>query len=126
MTEAVAPRSDLPLWRRALPFGMGLLLVGWVAHRIDWDPFRSAVQRTNSAAFFGFAVAFYCALWVADVLATTHVYRKTIAPVRFRELLVIRAASYLPSLLNHHLGQAWLTYFLSRAYRAPLGRTAGA
>jgi hypothetical protein len=40
--------------------------------------------------------------------------------------LVIRAAAYLPSLVNHHVGQAWLTYFLSKAYRAPISRAAGA
>jgi hypothetical protein len=49
-----------------------------------------------------------------------------VCPVRYHELLVIRAASYLPSLLNHHVGQAWLTYFMAKVYKAPIWRVAGA
>jgi hypothetical protein len=62
----------------------------------------------------------------ADSLATAHVYRKTVCPVRFREVFLIRGASYLPSMLNHHVGQGWLTYFISKTYGAPLWRVAGA
>ena len=32
----------------------------------------------------------------------------------------------MPSMLNHHVGQAWLTWYMSRAYQAPLWRVAGA
>jgi hypothetical protein len=76
--------------------------------------------------FFLFTVAFNAALLASDSLGTVQVYRSTICPVRYRELFVIRAASYLPSMLNHHVGQAWLTYFLSKVYKAPLWRMAGA
>jgi hypothetical protein len=53
------------------------------------------------------------------------VYRRTVAPVRFRDLWVLRGASYLPSILNHHVGQAVLTYYLSRRYKVSLARMAG-
>jgi hypothetical protein len=49
-----------------------------------------------------------------------------VAEVKYSHLFAVRAASYLPSILNHHLGQAWLTYFLSRVYGAPIWRVAGA
>jgi hypothetical protein len=109
-----------------LPFVVGALLVATVVSRLDFEHFVGAVRRTNLVAFVGFALAFQVALLAADVLATTYVYRTTIGPVRYRELFVIRAASYLPSIVNHHLGQAWLTYFLAKAYRAPMARAAGA
>jgi hypothetical protein len=126
MTEpSLSPPQDLPLWRRALPFVVAAALVAWVASRLDFPAFLAAIRSTNYVGFVGFAALFTPALIAADVLATTRVYDKSLGPIRYRDLFVIRAASYLPSILNHHLGQAWLTYFLAKAYRVPVTRVAG-
>jgi len=45
--------------------------------------------------------------------------------VGFREFWILRGASYLPSILNHHVGQAILTYYVSRRYGVSLARMAG-
>lgn len=123
----VAPRPpDMPLWRRLLPFAVAAALLAFVLARLDFRAFWAAVSSTHYVLFFLFTVVFNAALLAADVLATVHVYRRLVAPVRYGELLVIRAASYLPSLLNHHVGQAWLTYFMAKVYKASLWRVAGA
>jgi hypothetical protein len=124
--EATAPATVAPLWRRALPFVLAALLVAFVLSRLDLDAFRRAVATTNYLGFFGFTLVFLVALLSTDSLATAHVYRRTVCPVRYQEVLVIRGASYLPSMLNHHVGQGWLTYFISKTYGAPLWRVAGA
>lgn len=124
--HASPPDGELPLWRRILPFAIGGALVAYVLTRLDFGAFLHALGRTNYVAFGAFALAFNAALLVADVFATTRVYRRTVGPVKFADLLVIRAAAYLPSMVNHHVGQAWLTYFLSKTYRAPIARAAGA
>jgi hypothetical protein len=128
MTTNMATSASTPLsiWRRALPFVVGVGLVLYVASRLDLGAFVAAVRRTNYLGFVAFALVFITGALAADVLATTQVYRRTIGPVRYKDIFVIRAASYLPSMVNHHVGQAWLTYFLSKAYRAPLARAAGA
>lgn len=120
------PANELPVWRRVLPFVIGGALVAYVVSRLDFGAFLRALRRTNYVGFAAFAFVFNAALLVADVYATTRVYRRTVGPVKFKDLLVIRAAAYLPSMVNHHVGQAWLTYFLSKTYRAPLARAAGA
>jgi uncharacterized membrane protein YbhN (UPF0104 family) len=122
-----APRaSALPLWRRALPFVVGAALLGVVVTRLDFAAFYAAVRTTNYFAFVLFTLVFSIALLTADSLATAHVYRSAVCPVRYREVVVIRGASYLPSMLNHHVGQGWLTYFIAKKYGAPLWRVAGA
>ncbi len=126
---APAPESaaaELPLWRRALPFVIGALLIAFVLTRLDLAAFVQALSRTNYLAFAGFTLLFTLMLLSADSLATAHVYKQTVCPVRYREVFLIRGASYLPSMLNHHVGQGWLTYFISKTYRAPLWRVAGA
>lgn len=126
MRDPVADRSGQPVWRRVLPLVVGGALFAYVVSRIDAKDFLHALRGTNYVAFLGFCVVFNLTLLSADAMATAHVYRTSVAPVRFRELFVIRGASYLPSIVNHHVGQAWLTYFLSKMYRAPLLRVAGA
>jgi len=123
--DAAPPSKELPLWRRVMPFVVGGALVAFVATRLDYGAFMRAMRDINAVGYIAFAFAFCVGLLVADVFATMIVYRRTIAPVGYRELFVIRAASYLPSLLNFHVGQAWLTYFLAKVYKVPLARTAG-
>ena len=118
--------TELPLWRRLMPVAVGSGLVVFVASRLDFEAFWQALGRTNYVGFMAFGLAFNALLLLADSFATTHVYRRTVGPVKLRELLVIRAAAYLPSMLNHHVGQAWLTYFVSKTYKAPISRAAGA
>lgn len=117
---------ELPLWRRALPFVIGAVLVVFVVSRLDIAAFLKALKTTNYLGFFGFTLLFTVVLLSADSLATAHVYRQTVCPVRYREVFLIRGASYLPSMLNHHVGQGWLTYFIAKTYGAPLWRVAGA
>ena len=126
-SDQVAPAPvAVPLWRRLLPFATALALLAFVLFRLDFAAFWRAVSSTHYVLFFLFTIAFNLALLAADVLATMHVYQRLVCPVRYAELFVIRAASYLPSLVNHHVGQAWLTYFMSKIYKAPLWRVAGA
>jgi hypothetical protein len=112
--------------RRALPFALAAALVAFVLGRLDLDAFRAALSRVDAPLFSAFAVLFVLALLGADTFATVLVYRRLIAPVAFRDFFVLRGASYLPSLLNHHVGQAFITVFLARVHAVPLARVAGA
>src|SRR5262245_46947044 len=124
---AFAPSAaSVPPWRRALPFLIAAALVAFVLARLDLGSFVHQLGRTNYVAFLSFAFVATLASLTADTFATVGIYRRTVCPVSFQQFFVLRAASYLPSLLNHHVGQAWLTYFISKTYRAPLWRVAGA
>ncbi len=120
---AVPPKP--PLWRRLLPLLIGAGLVAFVLGRIDFAKFVEALGATHYLGFFGFTLAFVLALLTADSAATAYAYR-SVCPVTFGEIFIIRGASYLPSAINHNVGQAWLTYFISKTYDAPLWRVAGA
>jgi hypothetical protein len=124
---SAAPSSSrqVPWWRRALPFALALAFVAVTLHRVDLRVFVRHLRAVNAPAFLAFAVVFMVALLTADAFATARVYRRTVAPVSFRELWILRGASYLPSILSHHLGQALLTYYLSRRYGVTLARMAG-
>ncbi len=112
-------------WRRALPFVVAFALIAFTLRRIDAHAFAQHLAAVNAPAFLLFSVGFVLALLTADAFATATLYRRTVAPVGFRELWCLRGASYLPSIVSHHLGQAILTYYVSRRYGVSLARMAG-
>ena len=120
------PTVQMPLWRRLLPLTIGATCISIVVSTLDFEQFVEAIVNVNYGLYFLYVVCFTGCLLVADCYATSFVYRMTVCPVKFREYFVIRAASNLPSIVNHHLGQAWITYFVSRVYGAPVWRVAGA
>jgi hypothetical protein len=120
---AAPPRAR---WRAVLPFVLALGLVGFVLSRLDLRAFWGHLGRVSAPAFVGFSVLFVLGLLSADTLATVLIYRRSVAPIRFRDFWVLRGASYLPSTINHHLGQAMVTLALSRVHGVSLARVAGA
>jgi hypothetical protein len=129
-TEAGAPRSPTdapaqPWWRRALPFVLAIALIAFTLSRVDLRAFARNVAQVNAPAFLGFSLLFVFALLTADAFGTSVVYRRTVAPVRFGEMWILRGASYLPSLLNHHVGQVFITYYIARHHGVSLARMAG-
>lgn len=123
---APAPNVELPLWRRLLPIVVGAALVAYLLSTLDFDAFRRALAKIHYVGYLAFTFFFVIALLTADSFAGAHVFTKTVGKISVRELWVIRGASYLPSLINHHVGQAWLTYYVSRVRGAPVWRVAGA
>jgi hypothetical protein len=125
-TAAGPTNPRTPAWRRLVPLLLAAALVTFVVARLDLRAFRDNLARVDAPLYLGFTVVFVLSLLAADSFATVTIYRRAVAPVRFGEFFVVRGASYLPSILNHHVGQAFITYFLSRAYGVPFWRVAGA
>ena len=122
----LTPHDNRPWWQRILPFVVAVALTGLLVWRLDLGLFVQHLRGVNYLAFLGFCSAFCVLLLLADAWATAYVYSRTVCRVPVKELFLIRGASYLPSMLNHHIGQAWLTWYMAKAYRAPLWRVAGA
>lgn len=122
--RARAPKQKL--WRRVLPFALALALLAFVVARLDLVAFRAALSHLHVAPFLTFAVLWTVGLLSVDSLASVVSYRVSAGSGKFGPFFLIRGASYVPGLLNYHLGQAFLTYMTSRAWRVPLVRMAGA
>lgn len=113
-------------WRRALPFVVAIGLLTFVIARLDLVAFRAALSRLQVAPFIAFTFAWVLVLLAADSVGSVAAYRVSAPSVRFAQFYLLRGASYLPGLVNHHLGQGFLTYMTSRAFDVPLARVAGA
>jgi hypothetical protein len=120
---AQPPRRGLRRWMAPVA---ALALTAWIVSRIDFRTFASALSQVALGPYALLGVGFVFALLTADAFATLGIYRPLAPKLGFRELWVLRGASYLPSLVNHHVGQAYLTVVLSQRHGVPLGRVAGA
>lgn len=120
------PPPQPPLWRRALPFVIAAALLAFVVSRLDLAAFRAALAELDVPSFLAFTLVWVVVLLGADALGSVAAYRVTTPGVRLGQFYVLRGASYLPALLNHHLGQAFLTYMTARAFGVPVARVAGA
>lgn len=124
--DDVAAPPPVPLWRRVIPFLVAAALLTWVFTTIDWGEFVAAIARTNILGYAAFGVAFTLVLLLADAYATSRVYRAVVAEVSTADIFVVRGASYLPTMLNYHVGIAWMTWFMAKVKGASLWRMSGA
>lgn len=113
-------------WRRVVPFAIAASLIALVLWRIDHRQFLITINRTNVPLFLAFACTFTVGLLVADCIAGRYVYATLAGPIGLRDLIALRAASYLPGLLNHNIGQAWLTVSIARLCRTTIATVATA
>ena len=115
-----------PLWRQVLPWVVAILFVGIVLLRVDVDEVLAQLVQVSIPAYVIFmTVAVTCNL-LLDSLASWRVYRMVAPNLSYRELLLVRGASYLPATVNFHIGQAYLTYLLAQRHKVPLARVASA
>ncbi len=126
VAQSQPPAPRIPFYRRALPFVIAAALLAFVASRLDYAAFVGALAKLDYVSFLAFNGAWCVCLLAADALGNFAAYRLTMPGVRWRDFFVFRGASYLPGILNHHLGQGYLTYLMSRLAGVPLARMAGA
>ena len=128
MPSSAQPTVDAPpsTARAALPFALAAALVFAVFSRVDLAAFGRSLQRVSAARLVVVSMVFSASLLVADGVATVPLYRRLVGPLKYLDFVTFRGASYLPSLLNHHVGQAALTWMLARGCGLPLWRVAGA
>jgi hypothetical protein len=126
VAPSTPPAPRISTFRRLLPFLVAILLLGFVASRLDYRAFVDALKNVDVVPYVAFGSVFQVSLLCADALGNYAAYRRTMPGVRWRDLFLYRGASYVPGMVNHHLGQAYMTYLMSRLARVPLARMAGA
>ncbi|MBA3452405.1 MAG: flippase-like domain-containing protein [Deltaproteobacteria bacterium] len=121
-----SPVVEQALWRRLAPFVVATVLLAWVLRDIDRADLRASLHHVRLPHYLGVLIALAAATLVIDVATSLAIYRRMLGPLRFADLLAVRAASFLPGLINYHVGQAWLTWVLVRRRGNDLHRAVGA
>jgi uncharacterized membrane protein YbhN (UPF0104 family) len=116
-----------PGWRRAVPWVIAAAILGYLAATVPLGEVVAAVERTSLAGLVGLAVGLVGSLLLADGLAMWVGFREALGPgLRYRDLVVVRGASYLLAVLNYGAGQGGIVYFLRERHGVPVAAGLGA
>jgi hypothetical protein len=110
---------------RFLPWLITAGILAYLFARLDRQEVMDAVAR---AAPWTIPVLASTVLlvYLADCFAIWKTFGWFVAPLGFRETLILRGATYLLALVNYALGQGSFVYFLNRTRGVPVVRAAGA
>jgi hypothetical protein len=108
-----------PIWKKILPYvGTGgiFALIFW---RIPMGKVGAALERAPVLKFVAVFLPFSALFWMIDSFCLTWVVRRFNAPMRFRDIVPIRASMYLLALINTNLGQGGVAYYLYHKAKIP-------
>lgn len=106
--------------RRMLPYIGTALIFGLIFWLIPVAGVAAALAQAPVLDFLGVFLPFCVFYWMVDSLCLTWVVRRFNAPMRFRDILPIRASMYLLSMINTNLGQGGVAWYLHRKAGVPL------
>jgi hypothetical protein len=114
------PRARaIPLWQKTIPYFGTLLIFGLIFWRIPMAKVGAALAQAPAlkfvAVFFPFSVFF----WMVDSACLAWVIQRFNAPLRFRDIVPIRASMYLLALINSNLAQGGVAWYVHRKAKVP-------
>jgi len=110
---------------RSLAWVLALALLAYLFHRSSPAEVARAVKQAapwTVPVLAGLVVVVY----LADSLAMWRIFGWFVARLSFREVLVVRGATYLLAIINYTVGQATIVYFVNRSRGVPVTRGAAA
>lgn len=122
-TGAAPGREEASRWttlgRRWLPPVFTLLIFFFIFRRIPFERFLDALRGADYPRFLLFMVPNSLFYFAWDTLVLAYLMRWFHGPIRYRDLLPVRAASYVVALLNTQLARGAMAFYLMRQLRAP-------
>jgi hypothetical protein len=88
----------------------GLPLLGYMARvfaNVRWLPWLLLM------------IVYSCFYLIIDTLVVTQALRWFVKPIRYRDILPIRASAYIISLLSEQVGKGAMAYYLNRRHEVP-------
>jgi hypothetical protein len=113
-TMEAPPARRVPLWRRAIPYAGTMVIFALIFWRIPLHKVGDALTQVPVVRFLALFMPYSLFYFVIDSFVLTWVVRKFNAPMRYRDILPIRASMYLLAMINTNLGQGGVAYYLHR------------
>jgi uncharacterized membrane protein YbhN (UPF0104 family) len=111
--------------RAALPWACAVAILWLVFRRVSFHDLRGALSQVPLLPFVALVVGTNSLALFLDSVATAFAFKRLKTPVPFGEVLAIRGATYVLSLINYGVGAGGIVYFVARAKRASAVRTTG-
>ncbi len=116
--EPIARSSrPAPLWRKALPYAGTIIIFALIFWRVPITAVARALGQAPVLKFFGVFLPYSAFYFLIDSYCLTWVVRRFNAPLRWRDIVPIRASMYVLAMVNTSLAQGGVAYYLHRKGR---------
>jgi hypothetical protein len=119
-TKAPSAKSWRSWFGRVWPLATTLAIFAAIFSRIPFSRLSEALSQADLLPFLALMASFSLTFFAIDTLVLTLAIRWFHGPLPYRELLPVRASTYLVSLVNTQLAQGALALYLHRRFRTPL------
>ncbi len=110
------------IWATFAPVGFTFAIFLFIFWRIPFAEFWKAFSEAKFLPFLALMVSFSLCFFLLDAFVLSMVIRWFHGPLPYRELLPVRAVTYLVSIINTQLAQAALALYIYRRFHTPLGQ----
>ena len=83
------------------------------------DYMSRVFENVQWGAWVALMVAYSGFYFLVDTLVVTRALNWFVTPIRYRDILPIRASAYIISVFNEQIGKGAMAYYLNRRYRVP-------
>jgi hypothetical protein len=107
-------------WARYAPVALTVVIFFLIFWRIPFGAFWQALARAQLLPFLALMGSFSLSFFLLDTFVLSRLIRWFHGPLPYRELLPVRAVTYLVSILNTQLAQGALALYIHRRFGTPL------
>ena len=109
-------------WARGVPVALTVAIFLLIFWRIPFGAFWQALSRAQLVPFLALMGSFSLCFFLLDTFVLSKLIHWFHGPLPYRELLPVRAVTYLVSILNTQLAQGALALYIHRRFRTPLAQ----
>src|SRR5215510_6658486 len=109
-------------WARGVPVALTVVVFLLIFWRIPFGAFWHALSRAQLLPFLGLMGSFSLCFFLLDTFVLSKLIRWFHGPLSYRELLPVRAVTYLVSIINTQLAQGALALYMHRRFHTPLAQ----
>ena len=109
-------------WARGVPVVLTVAIFFLIFWRIPFGAFWQALSRAQLLPFLALMGSFSLCFFLLDTFVLSKLIRWFHGPLPYRELLPVRAVTYLVSIINTQLAQGALALYIHRRFRTPLAQ----
>ena len=122
---ASAGSIALSILKKVGPYLFAAIALFWVYKHTDKQKLAKAVEAAPLGWFVAVSALMLVVNCAADTFAMSAVFARFGCHVRYKDLYLVRASTYLLAIVNYHVGQAAIVGYLYRVKRVPLLRASG-
>src|SRR5438309_5109853 len=109
-------------WARGVPVVLTVAIFLIIFWRIPFSAFWHALSRAQLLPFLALMGSFSLCFFLLDTFVLSKLIRWFHGPLPYRELLPVRAVTYLVSIINTQIAQGALALYIHRRFRTPLAQ----